>query len=364
MIFSIKDSLRQAVEAASGGLNTVLYTKKGQPIFARVIPKFRVETLHSSLGSGVHPAFIVGGREVSEIWIGMYPSHIANGEAVSVPGVPPSTTDFNTWVLATRNMGPGLHLLTNAEWAAMALLSIYAIGNGNDPVSGPDPYGRDRTNPALFGRRSDGKVPGDTSSISFMITGSGPLSWRHDRSPFGIADVSLGISPGYLVAGLALVNGEIRIVPDNDAALPNVDLSPSGPAWRAIMPDGSLVAPGTAGTLKYDIPPAASYSDNGVADNLGTPTLRTQVRSAPASWGDRDHDFALATGSINLDPSNLTVPPILRALALIPLTSNATIGVRPYGTRLAGRGYLGVGSVSIWTNPSFYQPAYVAYVPI
>lgn len=363
MIFSIKDSLRQAVEAASGGLNTVLYTKRGQPIFARAIPKFRVETLHPSLGSGVHPAFMVGGREVSEIWIGMYPSHIAVGEAVSVPGVPPSIVDFNTWVLVTRNMGPGFHLLTNAEWAAMALLSIYAIGNGSDPVSGPDPFGRDRTNPALFGRRSDGKVPGDTSSISFMITGSGPLSWRHDRGPFGIADVSLGISPGYLVAGLALVNGEIRIIDNNDAALPNVDLSPSGPAWRAIMPDGSLAAPGTAGTLKYDIPPTASYSDNG-ANNLGIPTLRTRVRSAPASWGDGDYDFAYATGLINLDPSNLTVPPILRALALIPLTSNATINLRPYGTRLAGRGYQGVGSVWLRTNQSFVQPAYVAYVPI
>ncbi len=33
----IKDTLRQSVEAASGGLQTVLYTAKGQPSFMNII---------------------------------------------------------------------------------------------------------------------------------------------------------------------------------------------------------------------------------------------------------------------------------------------------------------------------------------
>ena len=36
----IKDALRQSVEAASGGLQTVLYTAKGQPSFMNIIEKF------------------------------------------------------------------------------------------------------------------------------------------------------------------------------------------------------------------------------------------------------------------------------------------------------------------------------------
>ena len=37
--FSIKDTYRQAVEAASGGKQTVLYDDKGYPSIMNVIPK-------------------------------------------------------------------------------------------------------------------------------------------------------------------------------------------------------------------------------------------------------------------------------------------------------------------------------------
>lgn len=55
MIFSVKDSLRQGVESASGGLCTVMYTKRGQPVFLRRIPRFNLEDIDPSLGTGPHP---------------------------------------------------------------------------------------------------------------------------------------------------------------------------------------------------------------------------------------------------------------------------------------------------------------------
>ena len=58
----IKDSLRQSVEAASGGEQTVLYTAKGQPTYMNIIQKFDLSTIDASL-SGIHPAFIVNGVE-------------------------------------------------------------------------------------------------------------------------------------------------------------------------------------------------------------------------------------------------------------------------------------------------------------
>lgn len=362
MIFSVKDSLRQAVEAASGGLNTVLYTKKGQPVFARRIPKFRVETLHPSLGTGVHPAFIVGGREVSEIWIGMYPALLSNGELISVPGGATYSIEHDAAVSAARANGPGFHVITNAEWAAMALLSIHGIGNNDDPTSGPNPYGVDRTNPRLFGVRADGKAAGDTSSTSFTLTGSGPLSWRHDLSPFGVADANTGFSPGFFVAGLLLRNGEINIIPNNDAAREDIDLSPNSQAWRAIMPDGTLVSPGTSGTLKFDIPPNVSYS--GTNSVIGTTHLKTTVTSPPF---DSSADFDLTSNAWKdtaKSPDTLNVPTLLHALLLFPHipVSKGTINTRPYGIRAAHRGWNGLVGLSLSRLYTTSARTYVAYV--
>lgn len=368
MLIISRDALRQSVEAASGGLCTVIYSRKGQPLFLRAVPKFRVETLHPNLGSGVHPAFIVGNREVSEIWVGMYPGFVSNGEILSVPGRPPSTLSYNAAIEMARATGPGVHHLTAAEWAAVALYSIHSVGGGVDPVYGPDPYGQSLGNPAQFGRRVDGKAPGDTSSMSFCLGGSGPLNWRHDLSPWGIADLVVGISPGTLVTGLALRNGEINIIPNNDAALANTDLSPSSPAWQAIMPNGTLVNPGTTGTLKFDIPPSANYSGNN--QNLGVPYLRTQ-RITPPFNEDADTDYAAgAFVSLARDPTNLQVPNLLYQLLLFPhitVTQNELRGrvlVRPYGFRVPGRGWEGLAGLFLNTLGSFHRPTRIAYVPL
>ena len=61
----IVDSYRRAVEAASGGKNTVIRDKNGNPSVMVVVPKFRLEDIDPGLGTGVHPAFIVHGKEMS-----------------------------------------------------------------------------------------------------------------------------------------------------------------------------------------------------------------------------------------------------------------------------------------------------------
>ena len=86
----VKDDLRASVEAATGGKVTVLYTASGQPSYMNVIPKFNLEDIDAGLGSGVHPAFIVGGVEKSELFIGTYQGINKNGEFLSLPGVDPT----------------------------------------------------------------------------------------------------------------------------------------------------------------------------------------------------------------------------------------------------------------------------------
>lgn len=366
MIFVMKDALRQSVEAASGGLCTVMYTRKGQPVFLRAIPKFRVETLHPALGSGVHPAFIVGGREISEFWVGMYPGYISQGELLSVPGRPPSTANYGDAISLARANGPGFHHMTAAEWAAVALYTIHALGNDTDPVDGPDPYGMGMLNPKTFGVRVDGKAPGDTSSISYTLGGSGPLTWRHDGSPFGISDLVRGIWPGTHVMGLILRNGEINIIPNNDAALATVDLTPTSNAWRAILPNGTLVSPGTSGTLKYDVP--TDYSDNGVADYLGPPVLGTTRRTPPWPEDAGDQDYAAAVNPQNLtkNPTDLSLPALVFQLLLFPHVpiSRGRVAVRPYGVRATQRGYNGLLGLTAELATSAPVLTRIAYIPV
>lgn len=120
----LKDTLRESVEAATGGKVTVLYDDKGYPSYMNVIPKFKVEDIDASLGTGVHPAFIVGGVEKSEIFIGQYQAHVKDGVPVSMPGFKPTRSiNFDEAKSCCKNKGQGWHLMTNWEWAAMALYS-------------------------------------------------------------------------------------------------------------------------------------------------------------------------------------------------------------------------------------------------
>lgn len=365
MIFVMKDALRQSVEAASGGLCTVMYTRKGQPVFMRRIPKFRLEALHPSLGTGVHPAFLVGSREISEFWMGMYPAYVSNNELVSWPGVVPSTRTYNDWISLAQANGPGWHVVTAAEWAAIAL-SVVHTNNNTDPVLGNiNGYGTDGQ--GGYGCRADNRPAGDTSAYSLTLTGSGPLSWRHDGSPFGIADmVCPWFATGYLLTGALLVEGEIRIVPNNNAAM-NIDLSPTSPEWRAILPDGTLVAPGTSKSLKYDIPSGASYSNDNVVQNLGIPILKTTRTTSPWDGTDAQQDYAAAFqySQVTRDSNITTVPNILHALGLYPHISTINRGfvaVRPYGIRPLRSGLYGLFGFRFYEGRGFLSPTFIAYI--
>ena len=107
----VKDSLRQSVELASGGEQTVLYTAKGQPTYMNIIKKFDMSTIDPSL-SGTHPAFIVDGVEKPEIFIGTYQGRIVGGELLSLPNVEPShSTNYTNFLTAARANGNGHHLI-------------------------------------------------------------------------------------------------------------------------------------------------------------------------------------------------------------------------------------------------------------
>ncbi|NDY73996.1 hypothetical protein DO021_19710 [Desulfobacter hydrogenophilus] len=211
MIIFAKDSLRASVEAATGGKTTVLYDDKGYPSYMTVIPKFNVEDIDAGLGTGVHPAFVVGGVEKSEFFFGQYPAIVKDGRALSLPGVDPATSiDFDNARAACVNKGAGWHMLSNWEWAAVAL---WCIKNGFEP-RGNTYYGRHHDQVHERGRRQDGIAPGTASGTARTLTGSGPASWRHDNTLAGVSDM-VGDNWKW-VDGMKFVNGAIYMPNDNN----------------------------------------------------------------------------------------------------------------------------------------------------
>ncbi len=198
------DPLRKSVEAASEGKCTVLYTSKGYPSYMTIVPAFKCEELADDLGTGLHPAFIVGGREVSEVMIGTYLSVIRGGQALSLPYQNPHTSinhdDAKEACLAS---GPGFHLMTNWESAALGLWCMkHGLPRGNTN------YGKSHSHPEEEGMVCEhGKT----------LTGSGPITWRHDGTMGGIADLVGNIWEHQ--DGLKLVAGKIIMPADNDFTL-------------------------------------------------------------------------------------------------------------------------------------------------
>jgi hypothetical protein len=187
----VKDARREAVEAASGGAMTVLYDDLNQPSYMVIIPKFNVADIDATYGTGVHPAFIVNGVQKPEIFIGAYQAKIYDSRACSIPHVDPTTSiNFDNAKAACVAKGAGWHLMTNWEWAAVAL---WCLKNGFQP-RGNTNYGRSHEATYETGTRVDNVAPGTTSGTGRTLTGSGPASWRHNNTFTGITDLVGNIS--------------------------------------------------------------------------------------------------------------------------------------------------------------------------
>ena len=325
----IKDDLRAAVEAATGGRVTVLYTASGQPSYMNVIPRFNLQDVDPALGTGTPPAFIVNGVEKPEIFIGAYQGIRKNGELLSIPGVNPTTSRIHdNFVTDAKACGAGWHLMTNAEWAA---IQLWCWKNGFLP-RGNTNYGQSSDYPAEVGRRVDGKSPGDTGAGSAQtLTGSGPASWRHDNTNTGISDLAGNVWEWSI--GLRVVGGEIQVIENNNASLNSVDLSATSTSWKAINgATGALVTPTFTGSI---------------ANNNYVATTANSVRYATV--GNAPYTLVRGSGSTFEGMSNPGTTPVsaeairvLKCLGLFPVASSNLGGdnfyTDPTGERMAVRG--------------------------
>lgn len=206
------DPLRQSVEAASGGRVTVFYTDKGQPSYFHVLPKFLCEDIApgGELGTGVFPAFLNNGVEETEIYLGQFLMSDIAGEGVSQPMRDPRRLiNYDDSRSLIQACGQGFDLSSVWDWAA---LHYWAQVNGLEP-RGNTNHGRHHDERHETGRRQDDGIPGDSSGIGNTLTGSGPMTWRHDGTPAGVADTVGNVWEWQ--TGMKLVDGRIFLAIDN-----------------------------------------------------------------------------------------------------------------------------------------------------
>ena len=303
------------MEILSGGKNTIKWvndggdTPKYWPSIVVVRPAQIREFYLSGAGNDIHPAFMAGGKTYPKYYMGKYPGPyvVSNGKTIMLSlygfdGMSNMLTgayvhpNYDQAVEYGKNGGNGCHAVTNAEWMEIAMS---CLKDGFQP-KGNNSYGKDYQDPnssEYYG------VPAYWSSnrIARVLTGSGPLSWMHDGSPWGV----WGMNGNFYnwTTGFRQKAGEIQIIPNNDAALPTADHSDASAAWKAMLADGSIVTPGTADTLKYDATSPISI--------VTTITQRTTSTYINSYFGD-------ITG---------IAPNLAKLLGIAPAASSSNLGL-------------------------------------
>ena len=343
------DDLKLAVQAISGGRNTVLLDDMGMPSIMVPFPKLTYADIMTGGTQDPLPAFLVDGHEIPVIYESKYQNIVVNDRAYSLPFEDPRVyITFDQALQMCRNKGDGWHLHSNALWAAIQSWcyrnKTVPHGNGN--------YGKDYSNPHEHGVTTyiDGNHGGGRTA-----TGSGPVTWYHNYDSSGIADLCGNIWEW--VAGLRMVNGEIQIIPYGNSMKADCNMSATSTEWKAIMPNGTLVAPGTAGTLKYDGETAT-----------GAPRINTAVEFKP---GTDDGYYWRQFGTLAAK-AGVDIPPMMKALGLAPIPDyeygNGGFWIRPQAAeRLPIRGanwgsttHAGVSALDL-LNPRSLSSVHVGF---
>lgn len=302
------DDMKVAVEALSGGKNTVILDDQEMPSVMVAFPKFKMSEVIDGGSENVHPAFMVGGVEKEVIYVSKFQNIVMNDRAYSLPFKDPGVSvNFDQALSKCRNKGEGWGLMPYSVWSAIAL---WCRKNGTMP-RGNNQNGCD----VSYKHEKGVQTSTDGGKTGRIATGSGPATWNHNWLPDGIADLNGNVSEW--TAGFRTVNGELQIIPYANCMQSSVSMAAGSTEWKAISKDGTLVTPGTDGTLKWT-------------------TSGGKIQLTAGSITPVDQGNWLPYNNMLLDSSVSSVPELAKALLMYPDEPNGDYGGDYHGINTSG----------------------------
>lgn len=306
---------------AAAANNEIILDDLGLPSVMVKVPLVYLDELGIGAAHVPHPAFVINDVVVPYVYVSKYINIVKNNRAYSLPNQDPANyVTYDRALEVCYNKGAGWHLLTAAEWGLL---------HNKITAAGLEPRGNTASGKSHVKAYEKGVLsPTNQSGAYRTLTGSGDKSWCIDGVGNDVWDLVGNVNKW--VSGMRLNEGEIQVIPNNNAAMHNVDQKSTSAAWKGILQDGSLVAPSTDGTLKFDY----SATPTAGTGNFYISTTIENKQTDETPYGYKDFGTLTAKAGV-------TVPDMLKALALFPNTAKTGRGgfyMRNNGERLLFRG--------------------------
>ena len=339
------NSLANELFRLSEGKNEVIFDKLGRPsimVNFYADEKSRCEylassnTLFDSAETGlpkIHPAFLIDNAPIAGFRLGKYQACRINGTnyAVSLYRLPPAyyISEPGAFSLidsanAGAYAGDDIHMMTLSEFAYIGLLSAREAFQ----CRGNDSSGKSHLVTSESGEPCGYVYNGNPIHTK---TGTGPLQWRHDGTPFGVSDLRGNVSEW--CAGYRCYGGEMRFIPDNNAAKKGLVASDhliTSALYKSLLEANVFGDVANADSMKYDYildPGTESGSKSGI-----------QVCKTLTHQQQNNNPSAYVALSEMTAASGLTVPGYLKLMLMYPLLTGTPQGTA-YMRNTAGTEY-------------------------